>query len=237
MPILQHSQPQSVQASSGITLPFHTVPTSQPHTTAHPSTEPLPLHQPISNIEGLPRSGTNPSRPASAHLSLYEQSRNPLPARPPSIPCQLATGPMSWSSAHRFNPNVTEDVGSELTGSSDQTHNLHQSYSRPLSCDMSTSPTRQAERAPSMSFHALQCHSPTRLPILMEYQSPMSRPPSRRSHTPTPTPLPPMTLPDAIQFYQRTATDLSVAIPEELKQAEYHKLYNHYAYELPFILT
>ncbi len=46
-----------------------------------------------------------------------------------------------------------------------------------------------------------------------------------------------MTLPDAIQYYQRTATDLSIAIPEELKQAEYRKLYNYYAYELPFILA
>ncbi len=46
-----------------------------------------------------------------------------------------------------------------------------------------------------------------------------------------------MTLTSAIQFYQRTATDLSVAIPEELKRAEYHELYNYYAYELPFILA
>ncbi len=45
-----------------------------------------------------------------------------------------------------------------------------------------------------------------------------------------------MTLPDAIRFYQRTATDLSVAIPRELRQAEYRELYEHYAYELPFIL-
>ncbi len=45
-----------------------------------------------------------------------------------------------------------------------------------------------------------------------------------------------MALPDAIRFYQRTATDLSLAIPEELKRADYHELYNYYAYELPFIL-
>ncbi len=31
--------------------------------------------------------------------------------------------------------------------------------------------------------------------------------------------------------------DLSVAIPGELKQAEYCELYDHYAYELPFILA
>ncbi len=46
-----------------------------------------------------------------------------------------------------------------------------------------------------------------------------------------------MTLNDAIRFYQRTATDLSVAIPRELKRAEYHELYEYYAYELPFILA
>ncbi len=46
-----------------------------------------------------------------------------------------------------------------------------------------------------------------------------------------------MALPDAIQFYQKTATDLSIAIPEELKRAEYCELYEYYAYELPFILA
>ncbi len=65
-----------------------------------------------------------------------------------------------------------------------------------------------------------------------------SCPPSRWSRLATPVPiLPPMTLSDAIRFYQRTATDLSVAIPEELKRAEYRELYNYYAYELPFILV
>ncbi len=46
-----------------------------------------------------------------------------------------------------------------------------------------------------------------------------------------------MTLTSAIQFYQRTAMDLSITIPEELKRAEYHELHNYYAYELPFILA
>ncbi len=31
--------------------------------------------------------------------------------------------------------------------------------------------------------------------------------------------------------------DLSIAIPDELKQAEYRELYKYYAYELPFILA
>ncbi len=55
---------------------------------------------------------------------------------------------------------------------------------------------------------------------------------------PCSNPSPPvMTLPDAIRFYQRTATDLSVAIPVELRRAEYCELYEYYAYELPFILA
>ncbi len=70
----------------------------------------------------------------------------------------------------------------------------------------------------------------------MESQSPR-RPPSRRSHAPTPLPCPIMTLTEAIQYYQRTATDFSIAIPEELKRAEYRELYKYYAYKLPFILA
>ncbi len=70
----------------------------------------------------------------------------------------------------------------------------------------------------------------------MESQNP-SRPPSRHAHQQVPEPLGPMTLTSAIQFYQRTAMDLSVAISEELKRAEYRELYEYYAYELPFILA
>ncbi len=62
------------------------MPTSQRPATAHPSTEPLPQCQPISNIEGLPRSGANPSRPASTHPNLYEQLRNLSPAPQPFAP-------------------------------------------------------------------------------------------------------------------------------------------------------
>ncbi len=46
-----------------------------------------------------------------------------------------------------------------------------------------------------------------------------------------------MALPDAIRFYQRTAMDLSIAIPVELRRAEYRELYKYYAYELPFMLA
>ncbi len=153
-PTLQHPRPQLAQASSGIISPFHTAPISLLPAMAHLSTKPLPPRQPISNIEGLPQSGTNPSRPSSAHPSLYEKSRNPSPAPQHFDHLRPATGLTSPSSAQRFDPDITEDIGNESTGSSDQTHNLHQSYLRPLSRDMSTSPTRQVERAPSTSFHA-----------------------------------------------------------------------------------
>ncbi len=122
-----------------------------------------------------------------------------------------------------------------MTDSSGQSHNLHESYSHPLSHDMSTSPTRQAARVLSSSFPDPSHHSQTRLPSVIESQNP-SRPPSHCSCQEIPA-LPPMTLTDAIQFYQKTAMDLSVAIPVELKQAEYRELYDYYAYELPFILA
>ncbi len=152
MPILQHPQPQSVQASSGTILPFHSVPTSQCPATAHPSTKPLPQRQSTSNIEGLPRSGINPSRPTSTHPSLYEWLRNPLPAPQHSLPPRATIGLTSRSSVHSIDPDITEDVGNESTDSSGQSHNLHQSYSHPLSHDMSTSPSRQVVRVLSSSF-------------------------------------------------------------------------------------
>ncbi len=160
MPILQHPQPQLAQVSSGITLPSHTAPTSLPLTMAHPSTEPLHQHQSTDRNEGLPRSGTNLSRAESRHSSLYKMLRNPSPALPLSpTPPRATTGLTSQSSTHRFNPAATDDVGNESIGSSDRSHNLHQSYSCPLSRDMHTSPTRQAARALSTSFPDPPCHS------------------------------------------------------------------------------
>ncbi len=77
MPILQHPQPQSAQASSGTILPFHSAPTSQHPAMAHLSTEHLAHQQVPSSIEELRQSGISPYRPMSAHSSLYRQSRNP----------------------------------------------------------------------------------------------------------------------------------------------------------------
>ncbi len=237
MPILQHPQPQSAQASSGTILPFHSAPISQRPATAHPSTEHLPHRPAPSSIEELRQSGISPYRSMSAHSSLYRQSRNlsPVPHAFQSLTVTTAaTGQMRSSSAQDEEPISTANSGHESTDSSGQSHNLHLSYSRPLSRDtMSTSPTRLPERAPSRNSPLDPTRHSQTSP--MKEQIP-SRPLSRRSRQPT-LALPVMTLPDAIRFYQRTATDLSVAIPEELRRAEYRELYKYYAYELPFILA
>ncbi len=235
MPILQHPRPLSVQASSGIMSPSPSAPTSLLHAMARLSTEPLPQSHPTCSTEERPMSGIDQPRPGSQHSSLYRLT-NPSPvAQPSQFQMTAATGRMSSSSmSRRTDPDYTVDIGDESTDSSQQSHDLHQSYSRPLSRDtMSISPVRPAERAPSRSFldpPHIPRHDP---PTLMEGQT-QPRPLSRCSiHEP----LPEMDLTESIRFYQRTATDLSVAIPIRLKRAEYHELYEYYAYELPFILA
>ncbi len=219
MPILQHPQPQSAQASSGTILPFCLVPISQRPATAHPSTEPLPPPQPISSIEELRQSGTSPYRPISTHLSLYHL-RNPSPAVQPSQnPTTAATGRMSSSSVHhRVDPEYTEDVGSKSPDSSDQSHNLHQSYSCPLSRDtISTSPTKQAAKAPSRSSPDPSRHSQTWLPSPMKRTNSESTPELPDASTIPDSPA--MTLPDAIRF---TREQLRIsALPS---QSNYDKL-------------
>ncbi len=238
MSTLQHPQPRLAQASSGIISPFHTAPTSPPLAMAHPITEPPHQHQSTDRSEGLPWSGTNLSRPQSRHLSLYKQLRN-LSLAPQPFAAKALTGRM-LASSHPPSPEgdapIEQVLGSNSPEGLQSSHSLHRSYSCPLSHDMDVSPVRQATQTPFMSAPSpvLQHCSPTPLP--MEFQDPLNHPPSRRSCQTTPV-LPPMMLTDAIHFYERTATDLSVAIPVELKQAEYHELYNYFAYKLPFILT
>ncbi len=215
--------------------PSPSVPTSLLHGMAHLSTEPLPQSQPTRSTEECPMSGIDQPRPGSRHSSLY-RSRNPSPvAQPSQFQTTAATGQMSSSSvSRRVDPAYTEDVGDVSTDSSQLSHDLHRSYSRPLSCDtMSTSPVRLAERAPSRSFLDPPHCTQTRPPTPMEDQTQV-RPPSRCSiHKP----LPEMDLSESIRFYQRTAMDLSVAIPVRLRRAEYCELYEYYAYELPYILA
>ncbi len=167
MPILQHPQPLSAQASSGIMSPSPSVPTSLLHAMARLSTEPLPQSQPTRSTEEHPMSGINQSRPGSRHSSLYRM-RNPSPVTQTS-PFQTiaATGRMSSSSVRRDDdPAYTEGIGDVSTDSSQQSHDLHRSYSCPLSRDtMSTSPVRLAERAPSrrsLDHHALPKPDPPR---------------------------------------------------------------------------
>ncbi len=166
MPILQHPQPRSAQASSGIISPSPSAPISLTHTMAHLSTEPLSQSHPIHSTKERPMSGIDQPRPRSWHSSLY-RSRNPSPvAQPSQFQTTAATGQMSSSSESRHvDPDYTVDVGDRSTDSSLQSHDLHRSYSRPLSCDtMSTSPVRLVERAPSRSSLDPRRHSQTRPP-------------------------------------------------------------------------
>ncbi len=174
MPILQHPQPQSVPVSSGITSQSSSVPTSLTPAMARLSTEPLPRHRSISSIEELRQSGTSPYKTMiGSHLSLYE--RSPSRVDQPSLnPTTAAIGHTSSSRAHHHKGlEYTEGEENESPDSSDQSHNLHQSYSRPPSRDtMSTSLTRPLERAPSRSATDQPHHSQTRRPSPMEEQIP-----------------------------------------------------------------
>ncbi len=160
MPILQHPQPLSAQASSGIMSPSPSAPTSLLHTMAHPSTKPLRHRQSTSSIAEQYQSGTYLLRTASTHPSLYK-SRNPSPAPQHSNLPRPAAGSMSRSSAHNVGIDVTEGTRSISTDSSDQDQHLHESYSRPLSRDMNTSLTRSVVRALSSNSPDPSCHSQT----------------------------------------------------------------------------
>ncbi len=180
MPILQHPQPRSAPASSGIISPSPSAPTSLLHAMARLSTEPLPQSHPTHSTEEHPMSGIDQSRPGSRHSSLY-RTTSPSPVDQPSRSQTTAViGQTSSSStSHRADPDYTVDVGDESTDNLLQSHDLHRSYSRPLSHDtMSTSPMRPAERAPSRSSLNPPCHTQPSTP--MEGQT-QPRPLSRRS--------------------------------------------------------
>ncbi len=153
----------------------------------------------------------------SMHSSLYRQSRNPSPvphaSQFPKVTTAV-TGQMRSSSAQDVELEFTAGIGHESPDSSGQSHDLHQSYSRPLSRDTMSIPlTRQQEKAPYRNTPDDPTHRTQQSPMQEQFPS---RPPSRRSCQTT-LALPAMTLPDAIKFYQRTATDISIAIPEELR--------------------
>ncbi len=154
MPILQHPQPQSAQASSGTILPFHSAPTSQRPTTAHLSTEHLPHQQSTLQHRGAPPIWDQPVSTNECPLESIPSVEEPVASTlmPPSFltVTTAVTGQMWLSSAQDEEPGSTANSGHESTDSSGQSHNLHLSYSHPLSRDtMSTSPTKLPERAPS----------------------------------------------------------------------------------------
>ncbi len=126
---------------------------------AHLSTEHLPHQQAPSSIEELRQSGISPYRSMtgnSTHSSLYRQLRNPSPvphaSQSPTVTTAV-TGQMRSSSAQDVELEFTAGTGHESPDSSGQSHNLHQSYSCPLSRDTMSIPlTRQQEKAPLQEY-------------------------------------------------------------------------------------
>ncbi len=139
--------------------------------TAHPSAEHLP-----------PRSMTG----NSTHSSLY-QSRNPSPvphASQSPTATTAVTGQMRSSSTQDVELEFTAGTGRESPDSSGQSHDLHQSYSRPLSRDtMSISLMRQQEKAPFRNTPVDPTHRSQQSPMQEQFPS---RPLSRRSRQATP---------------------------------------------------
>ncbi len=185
MPILQHPQPQLAQVSSGTISPFPTLPTSLCPATAHRAPNPSTCISLSATSRGS--LGLWPTRPDPwVHTRAYTSSRGThrQHLNPPSLESSYWSNiteqrsPL-WPRRHRRH---WERINRQLRSDPQPPP----SYLRPLSQDMSTSPTRQAVRAPSTSFPDPPCHSPTRLPTPTEYLSHVSCPPSRQSRALTP---------------------------------------------------
>ncbi len=201
MPILQHPQPQSAQTSSGTILPFHTMPTSQRPAMAHLSTEPLPQHQPISNIKGLPRSGTNQPRPHQHPPELVRAVEEPI--------ASTSTLPPTESS---YWTNITE----QRAPLRPRRHQRRwEQIDRQLRSE--PQPPRELLAPPESRYEYITDETSgegtlfklprpfTPFPDMTPFPGgiPESEPsPSRRSRQEIPA-LSPMTLTDAFQFYKR----------------------------------
>ncbi len=124
--------------------------------------------------------------------------------------------------------------GDDLPSDSKSSHNLHQSYSRPLSHTMAAGQARQVAQTPSTS-HAPQHLSPPRPPSMESMRVP-SCPPSRCSVKMAPT-LPPRNIHNDIHttlsIYEQNDPDQQIL--QVLTHANYSDLYNYFTYELPFV--
>ncbi len=172
----------------------------------------------------MPGRGTS-----SQHSSLYE-SRHPSPVPlPTSTPHREAVGETL------DHPSGPRTVPLELlAGSSSQIESSQSSSTKNQSQQDIEAETSQwsppATPVRPLTHHDPLPPSPYETPI-----TPLDRPPSRRnSRPPTPTT---MTLSNAINFYEQTINDPSIAVPTILKQARYEELYVYFAYELPLYLT
>ncbi len=96
--LLHHPQLVSLPRSSGITSPFPTAPIS---------------------------AGTSPYRTRSSHLSLYQPSRNPLPAPQPTFTLHAAAvGETSGPHTDPRTAPLKQVLGNSSPSDSDSSHNL-----------------------------------------------------------------------------------------------------------------
>ncbi len=220
-----------IQTSFGTILPFHTAPTSLP-TTVPSDTIPQ---------QCSPRSGTNPYKTQSIHLSLYKQLRNPSPAhQPPTSIQQDTVGGETLEDSRTIHRE--QAPGNDSLSGSVSSHNPHQSYLHPPSHAMETGQARQAAQTLLGSHHVQPHHSPIQCQTLMGSMSLPSHPLSRRAITPLPSHLPTPVrnihtdIHAALRVYEEGKMSFSpFSLPQILLQAEYSQLYSYFAYKLPFI--
>ncbi len=157
------------------------------------------------------------------------ESRPPSPVPPPTFtPHSEAIGE---TSGHPSGPRTVPLK--LLAGSSLQTESSQSSSMRSQS-QQGTKREIGQQSHPATPARPLTHHDP--LPPsdpspIMPSIRPLSR---RNSRPPTPTT---MTLARAIDFYEETLNDPSIAIPTILRQASYEELYVYFAYALPFDTT
>ncbi len=179
MPILQHPQPQLAPSEfwDNVTIPLSAyIPAPRDNSLEHQGAPP---------IWGQPISIADWEQYALEPLSTVEE---PV-ASTSRLPVPESNDSSYWSKCDRAAPrtsssNSPQGTGHESPDSSGQSHDLHQSYSRPMSCDTMSIPlTRQQEKAPYRNAPVDPTHRTQQSPMREQFPS---RPPSRRSRQTTP---------------------------------------------------